>query len=57
MNKLQSRKLIATVVTGLLVVANARLGLGVDQDTINALALLVAVYVVTQGFVDAKQGK
>lgn len=55
MNKLRSRKLIATVVTGLLVVLNTKLNLGLSQELVNAIVLLVVAYVASQAFVDGKE--
>lgn len=57
MKRLQSRKLWVTVITGLIVVASAKFKLGLDNATIQALAVIVASYVIGQSWVDAKNSK
>ena len=55
-SKINSRKLLITVLTSLLVVLNGKLKIGLDGVTIAALSGLVATYVISQGYVDGKNG-
>ena len=52
MDKFKSRKLWATAIMALLVVANRKLELGLDHADLATLAGLVAAYVVAQGVAD-----
>ena len=54
MDKLKSRKLLATLSTVLLVVLNRKLGLGLDAVDVGTIASVTAAYCIGQGFVDAK---
>jgi len=58
MEKLKSRKLIATVLMAVLVLVNDKLGLGISQEAILTVVGVIAAYVVGQGVADAgAQGK
>ncbi|MBM4346401.1 MAG: hypothetical protein FJ100_23745 [Deltaproteobacteria bacterium] len=51
-DKLKSRKLVASVCAALLVVLNRKLGLGLDATDLATLAGLAAAYVIGQGVAD-----
>jgi len=51
--KLTSRKFWMAVVTGVLVVLNEGLDLGIDQDAIQKLVFLVSVWIGGETVVDA----
>lgn len=55
MNKLKSRKFILAVVTGVLIVLNDGLDLGIDSETVLAFAGIVAVWITGESVVDAKR--
>jgi hypothetical protein len=58
MEKLISRKLVLVVVTVLLAIANKKLDLGLDDETMNRIIAAVAAYLVGQGIADhGAQGK
>lgn len=52
MEKLKSRKLVVLVATVLLAVANKKLGLGLDDDTMNKIMIAIGAYLVGQGIAD-----
>lgn len=54
LDKLKSRKLIATLALAVLVVLNRKLALGLDATDLGTIAGTVAAYCVGQGLVDAK---
>lgn len=51
-HRMKSRKFWMAVVSGLLIVANEGLGLGIDENTVLAFAGLVASYIFGQAAVD-----
>ena len=53
-DKMKSRKLIATLAITLLVILNRKLHLDLDAGDLTIMAGSVAAYVLGQGFVDAK---
>lgn len=53
MQKLTSRKLWAAIMGVLLNVLNATLELGIDEDTLGRINLLLVGYLAAQGLVDA----
>ena len=55
MDKLKSRKLWMAVVSGVLVVLNEGLGLGVNTETVIAFTGIVMSYIIGQSHVDAKR--
>ena len=55
--RLRSRKFWVTAVTALLLVLNDAIGLDLDQETINGVALAVSAYLVGQSAVDYGQAK
>lgn len=58
LDKMKSRKLIVLVGTVLLTVLNEKLGLGLDEDTMNKIIAAAAAYIVGQGIADhGSQGK
>lgn len=56
-DKLKSRKLIATVALALLVVANRQFHLGLEATDLGTLAGLAAAYVIGQGVADHGKAK
>jgi hypothetical protein len=57
MDKLKSRKLGATIVGILVAALNRKLSLGLTENEILAMCGLIASYVASQGYVDAKGDK
>jgi hypothetical protein len=55
MQKLKSRKLWMAVVSGILVVLNEGLGLGVNTETVIAFTGIVMSYIIGQSHVDGKK--
>jgi uncharacterized membrane protein len=55
MNKFKSRKFWMAVVSGLLVIANEGLDLGLPTETIVALAALVLGWIFAEAIVDANR--
>ena len=53
--KLKSRKLWVTTVTVVLMFVNDLIGLDLDEQTINSIAVAVGAYVVGQSAVDFQQ--
>lgn len=51
-DRLRSRKLWVTIVTGVVMFINDAIGLGLDENTINGLALAVSAYLLGQSAVD-----
>ncbi len=54
MGRIKSRKLWVTVLTGLLVAVNDRLGLGLSQEALLGLVALAVAYLAAQGWVDGR---
>ena len=50
--RLRSRKLWVTIVTGLIMLVNDAIGLDLDEQTITSLAIAVSAYVLGQAAVD-----
>ncbi|OUS72972.1 hypothetical protein B1748_23475 [Paenibacillus sp. MY03] len=57
MNKFKSRKFWMAVITGLLIILNDGLDLGIDQDTVLAFAGIMATFILGEAGVDAVRSK
>lgn len=57
MNKMKSRKFWMAVVTGILIVLNDGLNIGIDQETVLAFAAIVVGYIFGESAVDAVRAK
>lgn len=57
MNKFKSRKFWMAVITGILIVLNDGLDLGIDQDTVLAFAGIMATFILGEAGVDALRTK
>tara|TARA_R100000808_G_scaffold8880_1_gene24784 strand:+ start:774 stop:947 length:174 start_codon:yes stop_codon:yes gene_type:complete len=55
-SKLKSRKLWMSVISGVLVVLNEGLGIGIDSNTVLGFSGIIMSYILGQSFVDAKNG-
>jgi hypothetical protein len=55
LEKLKSRKFLLALVTGLLVVLNDGLDLGIDSNTVITFAALVGSYIFGEAYVDGKR--
>lgn len=55
MNKLFSRKLLVVIAHSVILLANNKLGLGLDETTIIGLASGVVAYIAGQSLVDFNQ--
>jgi len=56
MSKFKSRKLWMAIIAALLIVANQGFELGLPEEAINKIAMLVMSYILGQGAVDAVGG-
>lgn len=57
MNKFKSRKFWMAVITGVLIILNDGLDLGIDQDTVLAFAGIMATFILGEAGVDALRSK
>lgn len=55
-NKLKSRKLWMSIISGVLVIMNEGLGIIVDTDTVLSFSGIIMSYILGQSFVDARNG-
>jgi hypothetical protein len=55
MDKFLSRKFVVTMMFTLLVAGRDALGIKIDDDSILALAGVVAAYLAAQGWIDGKE--
>lgn len=55
-DKLKSRKLWMSIISGVLLVMNEGLGIVVDTNTILSFSGIVMSYILGQSFVDGKNG-
>lgn len=54
--KLKSRKLWMSVISGVLVILNEGLGIGVDSNTVLGFSGIIMSYILGQSFVDGSNG-
>ena len=55
-NKLKSRKLWMSIISGVLLIMNEGLGIIVDTNTILSFSGIIISYILGQSFVDGKNG-
>ena len=55
-NKLKSRKLWMSIISGALLIMNEGLGIIVDTNTILSFSGIIISYILGQSFVDGKNG-
>tara|TARA_R110002050_G_scaffold195770_1_gene330677 strand:- start:89 stop:262 length:174 start_codon:yes stop_codon:yes gene_type:complete len=55
-NKLKSRKLWMSIISGVLLIMNEGLGIIVDTNTILSFSGIIMSYILGQSFVDGKNG-
>lgn len=55
MQKLKSRKFWMAVVSGLLIIANEGLGIGIPEDVVLPFAGLIIAYICGEAYVDGKR--
>ena len=55
MNKFKSRKFWMAVVSGVLIVLNEGLDLGIDTETVIAFAAIIMGYIFAEAYVDGQK--